>query len=284
MFFLNCQFGHRMSVRALNAFGVTAFGPLTALMLFLLAISLQSDVAASPQDDRRPTVAIMIGEPEYKTSQTLPRFADQFLRDDYRVVFVMEDSMAENRFPGIDQITDADVLVISVRRKTLPKEQLDVVRQYVEAGKPVIGIRTANHAFCLRNQDAPQGCDQWPEFDAEVFGGNYTGHHARDLPSTVRVAESAKTHPIVAGVSDEELVQIGSLYKTAPVAEAANVLLNGELRGNDGKSGSVEPVAWTFERSDGGRSFYTSLGHPAEFANPVCQKLLRAAIDWAVSP
>ncbi len=29
-----------------------------------------------------------------------------------------------------------------------------------------------------------------------------------------------------------------------------------------------QPVAWTFFRSDGGRSFYTSLGHKDDFAQP----------------
>ena len=27
----------------------------------------------------------------------------------------------------------------------------------------------------------------------------------------------------------------------------------------------AEPVAWTFERADGGRSFYTSLGYETDF-------------------
>jgi type 1 glutamine amidotransferase len=47
----------------------------------------------------------------------------------------------------------------------------------------------------------------------------------------------------------------------------------------DGKP--AEPAAWTFQRSDGGRSFYTSLGHKEDFQNPDFQRLLFNGMVWA---
>ena len=44
-----------------------------------------------------------------------------------------------------------------------------------------------------------------------------------------------------------------------------------------------EPVAWTFKRADGGKSFYTSLGHPSDFKNPAFRLLLANAIRWAAA-
>ena len=45
----------------------------------------------------------------------------------------------------------------------------------------------------------------------------------------------------------------------------------------------VEPVAWTFTRKDGGRSFYTSLGHKSDFAQPEFCRLLRNSLLWAAA-
>ena len=38
-------------------------------------------------------------------------------------------------------------MVVSARRRVLPKGQLDALRKFVAEGKPVVGIRTASHAF-----------------------------------------------------------------------------------------------------------------------------------------
>ena len=45
--------------------------------------------------------------------------------------------------PGIEVLNDADIVLISVRRRVLRKPQMDVIRKFVESGKPVVGVRTA---------------------------------------------------------------------------------------------------------------------------------------------
>src|SRR5690606_17228430 len=174
-------------------------------------------------------------------------------------------------------VKEADVLLVSVRRRTLPKEQLDYVRKHVAAGKPVIGIRTASHAFTLRRQDPPEGLSAWPEFDAQVFGGNYTNHHGNKLVATISIIEKNVDHPIIDGVPSKEFQSNGSLYVVSPLAEGTTPLLMGRVKGHD-----PEPVAWTFERAGGGRSFYTSLGHPDDFDTPAFVQMLKNAVDWAV--
>jgi type 1 glutamine amidotransferase len=42
-----------------------------------------------------------------------------------------------------------------------------------------------------------------------------------------------------------------------------------------------EPLAWTYNRPGGGKTFYTSLGSPTDFKNPSFVKLLRNGIVWA---
>lgn len=224
--------------------------------------------------DKRPHAAIVIGEQEYETNQTLPRFALEALGRDFRVTLIHASDNERNDFPGLQALKAADVALFSVRRRTLPAAQLQIVREFVAAGKPVLGIRTASHAFCLRNKPAPEGLSDWPEFDAQVFGGSYTNHYGNLLRATVQTAGG--DHPILTGLDKQPFAQGGSLYKTAPLAAGAKLLLTGAVEGHP-----TEPVAWTFERKDGGRSFYTSMGHRDDFDNPQFVRLLANALHWA---
>ena len=60
------------------------------------------------------------------------------------------------------------------------------------------------------------------------------------------------------------------LYKTSPLSKKAVPLLVGWVPGQ----GRTEPVAWTHMSPGGGRVFYTSLGHPDDFAVPAFRRLL----------
>lgn len=227
--------------------------------------------------DTRPRLAILSAEDEYKTEETLPPFAAKHLGKDFAVQFVFGSETDRHDLPGLDAIADADVLLVSARRRPLPKEQLDVVRKFVAAGKGVVGIRTANHAFAPTiGKPTPDGLDAWLTFDGDVFGGSYSGHHGVGPKVAVTPAENAASNPILSGVDATKLQGNGSLYKVAPLAKSAGPLLIGTI-----PDASPEPIAWTYTRADTGRSFYTSLGHKDDFENPEFCRLLRNALVWA---
>jgi len=230
-------------------------------------------------DDRRPHVVIVQGEDEYLTAETLPPFARDHLGKDYRVSFVWLDPVSQARFPGIDVVREADLLLVSVRRRPLPADELAVLKAHVTAGKPVLGIRTASHAFHLRNKPPPPGLSDWPDIDATVFGGSYSNHHPHELATTVWPVPEARDHPILAGIPAAAFPAHGGLYLTAPLAPGATELLRGKAGGIDRE----EPVAWTFIRADGGRSFYTSLGNRDDFTRPEFIRLLTNATAWLVA-
>ena len=227
-------------------------------------------------DDPRQHLVIVCAEDEYLTETTLPRFALKHLGRDFRVSFVWGSAKDRNLLPGIEVLDDADVMLVSVRRRLLPKAAMDVVRRFVARGKPVIGIRTASHAFCLRNAEPPEGLFDWSEFDPQVFGGSYTNHHGNTLVATAYPNPKATNHPILDGLSGKEFRTGGSLYMTSPLVHGAQVLLFGKVEGKD-----PEPVAWTFLRAGGGKSFYTSLGHVDDFENPEFLQVLVRGIYWA---
>ncbi|MEZ6128286.1 MAG: ThuA domain-containing protein [Planctomycetaceae bacterium] len=222
--------------------------------------------------DKRKHLVVLCAEQEYRTRESLPRFAREHLGHDFRVTFVWDDTADRNSLPGIEAVADADVLLISVRRRTLPAEQLKFVRDFVAAGKPVIGIRTASHAFCLRGKEPPADLENWTTFDKEIFGGNYTNHHGSGPKTTVtRPAElSPSAAEIIRDIDVRKLVGNGSLYKVSPLTDSTSPVLLGSI-----PNAAREPVAWFNKRSDGGTSFYTSLGHIEDFANVEFQKLLK---------
>lgn len=221
------------------------------------------------KDDHRPHLVVLCAEKEYLTHESLRQFASKHLGHDFRVSFVWDDASNRNSLPGIDVVANADVLLVSVRRRTLPSAQLKFVRDFVAAGKPVVGIRTASHAFCLRNKTASEGMDSWPEFDAQVFGGNYTNHHGNGQKTTLSIAPTRR-EPLVVVSDVTDFVGNGSLYKVSPLAASTTPILMGAI-----PSQEPEPVAWFNRRADGGTSFYTSLGHVHDFVQPAFQKMLK---------
>lgn len=251
----------------------------TFVIFFLSGIFTNTILFAA--ESELPHIVMLIAEREYATEETLTAFVKERLQG-FRVTTVFAAANDRNSLVGAEAIESADLLIISVRRRTLPKVQLDRVRRYVAAGKPVIGIRTASHAFSLRGKETPEGRAVWPEFDSQVFGGNYTNHHGNSLKTTIDLAK----RPMV---TDSPLIRDlalalpassqGSLYRVSPVAETAEVLLIGHVEG-----AKPEPVAWTYRRGDGGKSFYTSLGHRDDFRGKVLPSLLANAIDWALTP
>ncbi len=224
--------------------------------------------------DRRPHLVMLIGEAEYETRETLPQFAAMHLSQNYRVTIAHADANNKNVIVNADAVRTADALLVSVRRRTLPAQQLDLVRTHVASGKPMIGIRTASHAFALRSGTPPEGHDVWPEFDSDVWGGAYAGHYGNDLAVQLH-APTKDVGPL--RTSDlTGLVPSGSLYKNIPLQPGTIALLHGSVEGQ-----SQHPLAWTYIRSDGGKSFYTSLGHIRDFEQAEFQTLLLRGVHWA---
>lgn len=246
----------------------------TTLRFLLFAlVSLVSLHAA----DTRKKLVMLIAEPEYDTAKTLPEFAATFLEKDFRVVIVSGKPGAnETSFDRIEEVATADVLLVSVRRRPPPTAQLEVIRRHVAAGKPVVGIRTASHAFALsKGQKLADGCAEWPQWDEQVLGGNYGNHHAKGTVTQVVALDAA--HPILRGVK-VPFTSESTLYRNTPLRAGAHALLSGTIPNQP-----TEPLAWTLKRADGGKTFYTSLGGPSDFKNPSFTALLKNGIAWAAA-
>lgn len=231
-----------------------------------------------PGDDRKHLVIVM-GEKLYETDDTLPKFAYEEWGKDFQISLVFADVENGNHFPGLEVLRDADVVLLSARRRNLSVEQLGLFREHLAAGKPLVGIRTASHAFHQSKEgELAEGLDEWRDFDPTVLGGNYRGHLSGKITTFAQVAKDAADHPILAGVNPRRFQTYGSLYQVRPLEKNTTVLLNGTAQ--DVAEG--EPVAWTHTGLGGGRVFYTSLGHRYDFGLTEFRTLLRNAVYWAV--
>lgn len=233
---------------------------------------ISSDITGKPafrfMEDERTHIAFLIAEDEYDAHLTLPAFAKKHLTvgGHYGFNFIQSD---HHEIDGIDQIRDADLLILYVRRRHLPEHQLHAIQEYLAEGKPLIALRTSSHAF-----------ETWTEFDKKVLGGNYTGHHGNrppeNPPTWIQVAPESSGHPVVKGLPEVPFQAASWLYKTGPLNSDATPLMNGWV----GADGEPEPAAWIRQYGDS-RIFYTSLGDQRDFEIPAFNRLLLNAIKWS---
>jgi nicotinamidase-related amidase/type 1 glutamine amidotransferase len=211
------------------------------------------------RDDVRPRIVVAIAEPIYDTRSTLAthaksRWGEEFGFDVEVVIGEPETHALEGLAKALEA---ADVLVLSMRRQALEPRDLAAIQAHLRAGRGLLALRTSSHAFDARG-GGPEGRAEWPEFDAEVLGGSYHGHHPDGPVATIR--RGASEHPILTGLP-ASFSSPGSLYQTSPIAKDAVILLEGAIDG-----AAAEPVAWAREYgSNRARVVYTSLGHRGDF-------------------
>ena len=228
------------------------------------------------REDRRPRVLFLVGDSEYKSGETVPVWARAELA--WRGIdceYVVDDPKTPATLEGLEKLEQADALFISIKRRALTPEQYAIIRRHIAAGKPVLGIRTASHAFGAKTVEL--GRSNWETFDRDVFGGHYQNHYPKGPATVVQRASGLGEHPVLTGVTGP-LKFTSHLYLCRDLAPGTMTLLSGHV---DGKPEVVEPVAWV--KTDGGRRhFYTSLGSPEDFQDSGFRRLLRNVVLWSV--
>jgi nicotinamidase-related amidase len=181
-------------------------------------------------------------------------------------------------------LEDADLAVFFIRRRALEPAKMAKIKDYVASGRPVLGIRTASHSFDAKGNvprsggsvvSAGESADdmlaQWPDFDADVLGGNYKGHYGHLKTGTdVTVVPGQENHPLLNRVN--AFTSLNWLYQNRPLrTDHATVLL---LGANPGVP--AEPVLWL----NGDHTVYTSLGHWNDWTIESFRNLMFNAVDY----
>jgi uncharacterized protein len=239
-------------------------------------------------------IVFVTGDEEYRSEETMPMLA-RILKNRYgfevTVCYALSDegyidpNRADN-IVGLEALGEADMMIVNTRFRRLPDDQLKHIVDFAESGKPIVGFRTATHAFRYGGDHANSHMDNdWP---FAVFGQRWISHHGAANSTDVRILEERADHPVLRGVQPSFHVR-SWLYHALPLHENAEPLLVGyAVEGSEPGGehfGDRHPVAWThrYEGENGSsRVFFTTMGHPRDFFEESMRKLSLNGIFWAL--
>jgi type 1 glutamine amidotransferase len=228
----------------------------------LLLVSLTAGSANGA--DKKILKVHLIAGGEYNPVETLTEFK-KHLEEKYRVectASFYSGTGSPTKLDNLDSLKSADLLLLFARRMSLGEEQMKIIREHWEKGKPIVGIRTACHAFQKADNEI---------IDRKVFGGNYGGDSSNG-GFTSAVVKGQEDHPVLKGVGPIKASRYA--YGNGPMAESVVVLhVVGRIKEKP------FPVTWVNTYKDG-RSFYTSMGAPDDFKDENFRRLLVNAIFW----
>lgn len=239
-----------------------------------------SQIMGASQPKKAAHIVFLVTEDSlnYEAHKTIPEFG-RLLKErfGYKVTVLLgQGTHGAYTYTDFDVVEKADLLIIFARRIALPHKQMEIIKSYINSGRPVIGIRTANHAFTVWDKIS-EGFEDWPEFVATVLGCENRGYGPIDPGTDVSLDVNAINHPVVQKLQSSYWHSKGNIYKVAPLLDSNITVI---LRG---KADTItEPVAWA-RRAGRSKVFYTSLGHPTDFQTTPFINLLLGGIKWALT-
>ncbi|MGK7391660.1 MAG: ThuA domain-containing protein [Candidatus Cyclobacteriaceae bacterium M2_1C_046] len=149
-----------------------------------------------------------------------------------------------------------------------PSQQANFQR-FIQAGGGYIGIHAAADTEF-----------KWPWY-GNLVGGYFNGH-PNDPNVRQAIVRNVADHTLMDSIP-EEWSRNDEWYDYKDINPAINVLQNlDETTYEGGKMGEHHPITW-YHEFDGGRAFYTGMGHTKEtYDEPLYQKLLKNALQYVV--
>lgn len=258
-------------------------------------------------------VVLVSGDEEYRSEETLPQLAKILAKHHgftCTVLFAIDPKdgtispNTNNNIPGLEKLKSADLMVIFTRFRNLPDDQMRHVVEYVESGKPVVGLRTATHGFALsggafKKYTWNNGDTAYPGgFGKQVLGETWVNHHGAHGKEGTRgiVAKGQESHPILKGIEDGSIFGTTDVYTVKlPLDPGCTPLVYGQVtetlkpesKAVEGKKNDpMMPVAWTKtytgEAGKPARVFTTTMGASQDFAHEGTRRMLVNACYWAL--
>ena len=253
-------------------------------------------------------IVLVSGDEEYRSEEALPLLGKILaVHHGFKctVLFAIDRETGEinpeeqTNIPGLHNLETADMLVLFTRFRELPDEQMKYIVDYTNSGKPVMGLRTATHAFSYsRDLESPYAKYSFnsEEFDGgygrQVLGEtwiNHHGHHGKESTRGVIDAET-KNHPILKGV--EDVWGPTDVYGTTTLTGDSQVLVHGQVlvgmeASDPSKSDTpMMPLAWTKsytgEQGATSRVFCTTMGASVDLESAGLRRLLVNACYWCM--
>lgn len=254
-------------------------------------------------------VVLISGDEEYRSEEALPQLAKILSKHHgfkCTVLFAINpdsgiiDPNYSSNIPGLHHLQTADLMVIFTRFRNLPDWQMDYIDEYVNAGKPVVGLRTATHAFNIpadrKYAKYSWGSKDWQGgFGGQILGDTWISHHGNHGSESTRgvVNAKGKEHPVLRGVKD--VWGPTDVYGIVNLPKDAEVLLDGQiLKGMkpadepvaDKRNNPMMPLAWvrTAKVPSGkeAKVFCTTMGASIDLESEGLRRLITNACLWGV--
>lgn len=289
---------------------------LLSLVLSAAACRAADHIVYEPKDGpgKGRHVVFLTGDEEYRSEEGLPMLAKILSqRHGFKctVLFSLDPDGTINPNNGAslshpEALDSADVIVMLIRFRRWSDEAMKHFHDAVQRGVPIVGLRTATHAFNLPKDSA---YTKWTwnnaagGFGRIVLGETWVSHWGKHrAEATKGVAEvSAKDHPILRGVAD--VFGTTDVYEAAPPADATILMRGLSLKGmnpsdepadykkknragvEQGVNDPAMPIAWTREvKNEAGKTnkvVCTTMGAATDLQSEGLRRLLVNSVYWA---
>ncbi|MFT5191538.1 MAG: hypothetical protein ACI9DF_004044 [Verrucomicrobiales bacterium] len=262
---------------------------------------------------RGKCIVLIAADQEYRSEQSMPMMAKILSKHhgfDCTVLFAVNEKgevdptmpvypkkgkeFKEHHIPGLDQLASADLVIFFARLLTLPMPEREGIVKYIDSGKPIIALRTANHGFHAALPYKING--KQVNWGNDVLGGSFMGHHGRWHADSTRgtLVPEQKDHPILVGVSD--IWGKSDVYRTykegTSLPEGCTALVWGQpLTGrnhDDPPNKELEPLPvawfknWKTSKDKSARVFHSTMGSGHDLKNPGLRRLIVNAAYWGM--
>lgn len=210
-------------------------------------------------DDNGKHIVFISGDEEYRSEEALPQFAKILSHRhgfNCTVLFAQNpekpgivNANYKNNIPGLETLEKANIMVIMTRFQALPDDQMQYIDNYLKTGKPVMGIRTATHAFNF-DKDSESNFIHYSNgyngdksvwkggFGRLILGEKWISHHGRHKHQSSHgiVAPGAKSHPITNGIEDGNVWGSTDVYEVRlPLPGDSQSIILGQVMNRKGE-------------------------------------------------
>jgi hypothetical protein len=256
-------------------------------------------------------IVLVSGDEEYRSEEALPQLGKILAKHhgfDCTVLFAVDDDgvitpTRTDHIAGLDALRTADLMVILTRFRDLPDSEMKPIADYVDSGRPIVGLRTATHAFNTKPGRTytrySWTSKEWDGgFGRQVLGETWIDHHGHHGKESTRgiIAPGEQGHPILRGISNGDIWGPTDVYRVRlPLPGDCKPLILGQvLTGMNPTDPPVSgpqnepmmPVAWTktFTGQSGkpARVFTTTMGASRDLESEGTRRMLVNACYWAL--
>lgn len=271
-----------------------------------------SRFSPDPKLDKHKKIVLVCGDEEYRSEESLPQLAKILtVRHGFEttVLYPIDPKSGLivptclTNISGLENLKDADLLILAIRFRDLPDDQMKAFDDYLRSGRPVLALRTSTHGFNLSPKSAYAHYSWrykgdkpgWTDgFGRRILGETWINHHGKHRFEGTRMipVPGKEAHPVLRGV--EDLVVPTDVYQVRlplpgdsdPIA--LGVVLDGLDRSakpvsgpkNDPKMPVVWTKTWQIDGGKTGRSLTTTMGSGLDLLNEGFRRLLVNGSYW----